>query len=105
MMNMYGDYKSMQDLQGIQPVFQNTTAQQQAAQQALAQSGQLAQQALGDPSAMKMANALRQTGAQQPKETQLTPQQMLEIARLGANPLSSTSDYATGANGWGNYGE
>jgi hypothetical protein len=105
MMNMYGDYKSMQDLQGMQPVFQNTSAQQQSAQQALAQSGQLAQQALGDPDAMKMASALRQTGAQQPQTTQLTPQQMLEIARLGSNPFSKSSDYATGANGWGNYGE
>jgi hypothetical protein len=103
-MNMYGDYKSMQDLQGMQPVFQNTSGQQQLSQQALSQGGQLAQQALGDPSAMKMANALRQIGTQQP-QTQLTPQQMFEIARLGSNPFSSNSDYMTGANGFGNYGE
>jgi hypothetical protein len=104
-MNMYGDYTRMQDLQGMQPVFQNSSAQQQSAQQALAQGGQLAQQALGDPNAMKMANALRQTGTQQPQPTQLTAEQMFEIARLGSNPFSSNSDYMTGANGWGNYGE
>jgi hypothetical protein len=105
-MNIYGDYKSMQDLQGMLPVFQNSSAQQQASQQALAQGGQLAQQALGDPNAMKMANALRQANTpQQPQTTQLTPQQMLEIARLGSNPFSMNSDYMTGANGFGNYGE
>jgi len=104
-MNMYGDYTRMQDLQGMQPVFQNISAQQQSSQQALAQSGQLAQQALGSPSAQQMANALRQTGTQQPQTTQLTQQQMFEIARLGSNPFSSTSDYMTGANGFGNYGE
>lgn len=103
-MNMYGDYKSMQDLQGIQPVFQNTSAQQQSAQQAMAQGGQLASQALGY-NGQQMANALRQTGAQQPQGTQLTPQQMMEIAQLGSNPFLSNSDYMTGANGWGNYGE
>jgi hypothetical protein len=54
---------------------------------------------------MKMAAALRQTGAQQPQSTQLTPQQMFEIARLGSNPLSMNSDYMTGTNGFGNYGE
>jgi hypothetical protein len=104
-MNMYGDYTRMQDLQGMQPVFQNSSAQQQSAQQALAQGGQLAQQALGSPSGQQMANALRQSGTQQPQTTQLTPQQMFEIARLGSNPFSSTSDYMTGANGFGNYGE
>lgn len=89
------------------PVFQNISAQQQAAQQAMNQGSQLAQQALTgsgfDP--VKMANMLRQGQAQQPQNTQLTPQQQLEIMRLGSNPFSPTSDYMTGANGWGNYGE
>lgn len=103
-MNMYGEYTSMKDLQGVQPVFQNASAQQQGAQQAMAQGSQLAQQALGY-NGQQMANALRQGQAQQPQTTQLSPQQMMEIARLGSNPFSSTSDYMTGANGWGNYGE
>jgi len=99
------DYMTMQDLQGIAPVMQNLQGQQQSAQQALAQGGQLAQQALGTPQQIQMANALRQGNANQPKETKLKLEQMYEIARLGSNPFSSTSDYATGANGWGNYGE
>jgi hypothetical protein len=102
---MNNNFNSMQDLQGINPVFQNATAQQQLAQQAMAQGGQLAQQALGTPQQIQMANALRQGNATQPKDTQLKLNQMYEIARLGSNPLSSTSDYMTGANGWGNYGE
>lgn len=102
---MNNNFNSMQDLQGISPVFQNATAQQQLTQQAMAQGGQLAQQALGTPQQIQMANALRQGNATQPKETQLKLNQMYEIARLGSNPFSSTSDYMTGANGFGNYGE
>lgn len=104
-MNNYNNYMTMQDLQGIAPVMQNLQGQQQSAQQALTQGGQLAQQALGTPQQIQMANALRQGNANQPKETKLKLEQMYEIARLGSNPFSSTSDYATGANGWGNYGE
>jgi hypothetical protein len=96
------NYMGMQDMQ---PVMQNTQGQQSSALQAMQQGQQLAQQALGDPNAMKMAAALRQKGAQQPQATQLTPQQMFEIARLGSNPLSMNSDYMTGTNGFGNYGE
>lgn len=103
-MNIYGDYTSMKDLQGMQPVFQNASAQQQSAQQAMNQGGQLANEALAY-NGQQMANALRQTNAQQPQTTQLSPQQMMEIARLGSNPFSQNSDYMTGANGWGSYGE
>lgn len=89
------------------PFFQNVSAQEQMAKQAMGQGSQLAQQALTgsgfDP--IKMADMLRKNQAQQPQGTQLTPQQQLEIMRLGSNPYSSTSDYMTGANGWGNYGE
>jgi hypothetical protein len=99
------NYMGMQDFQGMQPTMQNIQGQQSSALQAMQQGQQLAQQALGDPNAMKMAAALRQTGAQQPQSTQLTPQQMFEIARLGSNPLSMNSDYMTGTNGFGNYGE
>jgi hypothetical protein len=102
-MNNYNNFTAMQDMQGIAPVMQNTQGQQQSIQQALAQGQQLGAQALGTPQQIQMANALRQGNANQP--TQLKLNQMYEIARLGSNPLSSTSDYATGANGWGNYGE
>lgn len=103
-MNNYGDYTSMQNLQGMQPAFQNTAAQQQSTQQALQQGAQLGQQALGS-NGIQMANALRQSAPQQPQGTQLTPQQMMEIAKLGSNPFSANSDYMTGMNGFGNYGE
>jgi hypothetical protein len=102
-MNNYNNFTAMQDLQGIPPVMQNIQGQQSSAQQAMQQGQQLAAQALGTPQQIQMANALRQGNANQP--TQLKLNQMYEIARLGSNPLSSTSDYATGANGWGNYGE
>jgi hypothetical protein len=99
------DFNQMQDLSGLPPYMQNIVSQQQATQQAMAQGNQLAQQALGDSQAMKMANALRQGQAQQPQGTDLSLKQQFEIMRLGSNPYSSTSDYSTGANGWGNYGE
>ena len=85
------------------PVFQNTSAQQQALQQAMQQGNQLANQALGsqqggfDP--MKMAQMLRKGG------TQLSPEQMSEIKSLGSNPMNQLSGYNTGMFGWGNYGE
>lgn len=99
------NYMSMQDLQGIAPVMQNTQGQQSSAQQAMQQGQQLAQQALGTPQQIQMANALRQNNPNQPNQTKLSFDQMLEVARLGSNPFSSTSDYMTGANGFGNYGE
>jgi hypothetical protein len=99
------NYMGMQDLQGIAPVMQNTQGQQSSAQQALQQGQLLGQQALGTPQQIQMANALRQKNNNQPQPTKLSFDQMYEVARLGSNPFSSTSDYMTGANGWGNYGE
>jgi hypothetical protein len=99
------DYMNMQNLQGIAPVMQNLQGQQSSVQQAMQQGQQLAAQALGTPQQIQMAKALRQGNANQPQTTQLSLDQMMEIARLGSNPFSSTSDYATGANGFGNYGE
>ena len=58
---------TMQDLQGIAPVMQNTQGQQQSAQQAMQQGQLLGQQALGTPQQMQMANALRQNKPNQPK--------------------------------------
>jgi hypothetical protein len=93
--------------QYMMPVFQDVATQQKMAQQAMSQGNQLAEQALTakgfDP--QKMADMLRQGSAQQPQGTQLTPEQQLEIMRLGSNPYNPNGGYMTGTNGWGNYGE
>lgn len=91
--------------QFIDPYYQNTASQSDLMKRLTENGNSLAQQAMtigqkGSLDAQKMAAALRQG-----KQTQLTPQQQLEVLRLGSNPWSSTSDYSTGANGWGNYGE
>jgi hypothetical protein len=99
-MNNYKDYMMMQDLQGIPPVMQNLQGQQQAAQQAMLQGQQLAQQALGTPQQIQMANALRQGNT-----TQQSEMQKQEIQKLGSNTWNPMSDYNRGTNGWGNYGE
>ena len=99
-MNNYNDYMNMQDLQGIAPVMQNLQGQQQSAQQAMQQGQQLATQALGDPFAIKMANALRQGNP-----TQQSDMQKQEINMLGSNTWNPYSDYNRGTNGFGNYGE
>ena len=91
---------TMQDLQGIAPVMQNTQNQQQLVNQALAQGGQLAQQALGTPQQIQMANALRQGNP-----TQQSDMQKQEINMLGSNTWNQYSDYNRGTNGFGNYGE
>lgn len=91
---------TMQDLQGIAPVMQNTQNQQQLVNQALAQGGQLAQQALGTPQQIQMANALRQGNP-----TQQSDMQKQEINMLGSNTWNPYSDYNRGTNGFGNYGE
>lgn len=91
--------------QFIDPYFQNTATQSDLMRQLTASGNSLAQQAQtigqkGSLEAQKMASALRQG-----KQTQLTPEQILEIARLGGNPYDPNSGYNTGMNGWGNYGE
>ncbi len=97
------NFPQMQDLSGIAPVYQNTSAQQQGLQQAMQQGNQLANQALGsqqggfDP--MKMAQMLRKGG------TGLSADQVSEIKALGSNPNNMLSGYNTGMFGWGNYGE
>jgi hypothetical protein len=102
-MNLYNIYMGMQNmqvLQGIAPVMQNTQGQQQSALQAMQQGQQLAQQALGTPQQIQMANALRQGNATQP-----STMQMQEINKLGSNTWNPYSDYNRGTNGFGNYGE
>jgi hypothetical protein len=98
-MNNPNNYMYMQDLQGMQPVFQNIQGQQQSAQQALMQGNQLAAQALGTPQQIQMANALRNNPTQQ------SEMQKQEINKLGSNTWNPYSDYNRGTNGWGNYGE
>jgi hypothetical protein len=99
-MNNYNNYMMMQDLQGIPPVMQNIQGQQSSAQQAMQQGQQLAQQALGTPQQIQMANALRQGNT-----TQQSEMQKQEIQRLGSNTWNPYSDYNRGTNGFGNYGE
>ena len=94
------NYMTMQDLQGIAPVMQNTQGQQSSVQQALQQGQLLGQQALGTPQQIQMANALRQSNP-----TQQSEMQKQEINRLGSNTWNPYSDYNRGTNGWGNYGE
>jgi hypothetical protein len=94
------NYMNMQNLQGIAPVMQNLQGQQSSAQQAMLQGQQLAQQALGTPQQIQMANALRQGNT-----TQQSEMQKQEIQRLGSNTWNPMSDYNRGTNGFGNYGE
>lgn len=100
------DYTKMIDLGGIAPTMMQNNQNAQT-QQAMQYGNQLANQALTGNgfSPQQMANALRQGQPQQPQDTNLTFEQQLEVMRLGSNPYSSKSDYSTGANGWGNYGE
>ena len=111
----------MQDVSGLQPVFGNFAQQQANHQAALAQQGQLAQQAGqtqgGGMNPLAMAAMLRnkdpkvQNGASLGDRasaylgTQNTPEMQAEVNKLGSNTWNPMSDYNTGANGWGSYGE
>jgi hypothetical protein len=96
-------FPQMQDLSGIAPYMQNTLGQQQSVQQAMAQGGQLANQALGQQQGgfnpMDLAKALRKDNPM------LSSDQNKEIRGLGSNPNNPLSGYNTGMFGWGNYGE
>ena len=107
------------DQQGLTPVFQNI-AQQQAMQNAALQqqmqnnqmAGQV-QTSRGSMNPLAMAAMLRgnQGGASIADRavnyfgTQQTPAMKAEISQLGSNTWNPMSDYYTGANGWGSYGE
>jgi hypothetical protein len=95
----------MQDLGGLQPVFQNFAQQQANQQAALAQQNQLVNQASqsqggGGMNPMALASMLRKGDG-----TQLSDAQKSEINQLGSNSWNPMSDYNRGTNGWGNYGE
>jgi hypothetical protein len=97
--------KGMQDVSGLQPVFQNAAQQQMNQQAALAQQNQLVNQAGqtqggGGMNPMALASMLRKGDG-----TQLSDAQKSEISQLGSNSWNPMSDYNRGTNGWGNYGE
>lgn len=96
--------KNIQDVSGLQPVFQNFGQQQANQQAALAQQNQLVNQAGqseggGGMSPMALAQALRK------ESPMLSKDQTAEIKKLGSNPNNPLSGYNTGMFGWGNYGE
>jgi hypothetical protein len=96
--------QQMQDVSGLQPVFQNFGQQQANQQAALAQQNQLVNQAGqtqgGGMNPLAMAAMLRKGDG-----TQLSDAQKAEINQLGSNSWNPMSDYNRGTNGWGNYGE
>jgi len=105
----------------LSPVFQNTGAQQSFMNQQLAQSNQLSQPVghagYSGLNPLAMASMLRKDDPNAPKGasvmdkavayfgTQNTPEMQAEIKKLGSNTYNPMSDYNTGANGWGSYGE
>ena len=94
----------MQDVSGLQPVFQNFAQQQANQQAALAQQNQLVNQAGesqsgGGMNPMALASMLRKDNPD------LSKAQNKEIRALGSNPNNPLSGYNTGMFGWGNYGE
>lgn len=117
------DAPSMQqpDQQGLNPVFQNANSQQQFMNQQLGQGSQLGQyqshaQSNGGSGALALAQALRKDpnapqGASMGDKmanyfgTQQTPEMQAQISQLGSNTWNPMSDYNTGKNGWGSYGE
>jgi hypothetical protein len=94
----------MQDLGGLQPVFQNFAQQQANQQAALAQQNELVNQAGqsqsgGGINPMALAQMLRK------ENPMLSSAQNKEVRALGSNPNNPLSGYNTGMFGFGNYGE
>jgi hypothetical protein len=114
-------YFAQEDQRYTMPAFQNTGAQQSYMNQQLAQANQMAQptsrgssfpsispSALAamlrkDPNAPQGASVMDKAAAY--FGTQNTPEMQAEIKKLGSNTYNPMSDYNTGANGWGSYGE
>jgi len=109
----------MQDVSGLQPVFQNFGQQQANQQAALAQQGQLANQAGqtqgGGMNPLAMAAMLRKKDAggtsnlgaraDMAMNSQASPYLQDQVSQLGSSTSNPFSDYNMGINGWGNYGE
>jgi hypothetical protein len=99
--------QKMQEVSGLQPVYQNFGQQQANQQAALSQQNQLVGQAGQQQSnagfnQLAMAMMLR---GKNPNETQQSPEMKSEISQLGSNTWNPMSDYNRGTNGFGNYGE
>lgn len=96
--------QKMQEVSGLQPVFQNFAQQQANQQAALAQQNQLVNQASqsqggGGFNPMALASMLRKDNPM------LSSAQNKEVRALGSNPNNPLSGYNTGMFGFGNYGE
>jgi hypothetical protein len=114
-----------QDISGLNSVYQNMAAQQQFENQAAMQGQQLAQQAgqtAQQSNPMALAQALRKSTPTDPNvqqsgngtlgarvdmalNSQASPYLQNQVNQLGSNTWNPMSDYNTGANGWGSYGE
>jgi hypothetical protein len=111
-----------QDQGGLTPVFQNIGAQQALQNQLMQQQLQQNQAAsnigsgmgkgMGGLSPLAMASMLRGQGGASIGDraanyfgTQQSPEMKAEISQLGSNTWNPISNYYTGKNGWGSYGE
>lgn len=92
-----------QELAGIQAQMQNTgiqqTNQNQAMAEAMALTKQAGQQQSSGINPLAMASALRKD------KKKPTDALKKDVEALGSNTWNPLSDYNTGANGWGNFGE
>jgi len=125
-MNQYfanvAPYFMEDDQKNMSPVFQNAGAQQSYMNQQLGDANRLAQYQSygtsgGGAGALALASMLRKNDPNAPKGasigdrisnyfgTQQSPEMKEEIKKLGSNTYNPMSDYYTGANGWGSYGE
>jgi len=101
---MPNPYITFQEQQQFMPTTQATGYGNQAALQQMnqlaAQANQSAGGGMGGLSPTALASMLRKGNP-----TQLSDAQKSEISQLGSNSWNPMSDYNTGNNGWGNYGE
>jgi hypothetical protein len=125
-MNQYftnvAPYFSEDDQKNMSPVFQNAGSQQAYMNQQLGDANRLSQYqgygtSGGGAGALALASMLRKSDPNAPKGasigdrisnyfgTQQSPEMKDEIKKLGSNTLNPMSDYYTGSNGWGSYGE
>ena len=95
--------EEQQQLTGIPPVMQNIAAQQAnqnaAMQQQLANNQAAGQVAGNGQGNLALAMALRKD---KKKPTEAVKK---DVEALGSSTWNPLSDYNTGANGWGNFGE
>jgi hypothetical protein len=97
----------MQEVSGLQPVFQNFGQQQANQQAALAQQNQLVNQAgqMQSNAGMNQLAMAAMLRGKKPEGMQVSPEMKAEISQLGSNTWNPFSDFNRGTNGFGNYGE